>query len=114
MLVPIAAAFAALHDRSAAVAVRLRRAALVGGLALLGPLAVVTVMKIQTGSWDAYFLLQDKYGHGLHMPLDVLRGAVEPLFDGPLLELDDVRALQTALVGLAVALVTAWCVARRP
>jgi hypothetical protein len=48
---------------------RLVRAACVGGFTVTGTLAVFTLLWATTGRFDAYFLVQEKYSHGLHDPL---------------------------------------------
>ena len=113
VLVLIGTVFAAVRGPTAPFAERLRRVAVTGGLAAIGALAVVTAMKLQTGSWTAYFLIQEKYGNGLQISLDIVDRAVGPLFDGPLLDLANVSALQTLAVGLTVLLVVLWAFAKR-
>ena len=48
---------------------RVRRATIVAGLSLSGPLLLVLVQWISLGHWNAYFLVQEKYGHDFHNPL---------------------------------------------
>ncbi len=43
-----------------------------GLLALAGFLAVLAIHQVSTGHWNAFFLVQEKYGHGLHNPLAAL------------------------------------------
>ncbi len=51
---------------------RLLAASLFGGLAFAGFLAVLLLHQLELGQWDAFFLVQAKYGHGLHNPLAAL------------------------------------------
>jgi len=43
-----------------------------GLLALFGFLAVLAIHQASTGHWNAFFLVQEKYGHGMHNPLAAL------------------------------------------
>jgi hypothetical protein len=113
LLVPIAIVFAAASGDSASVRERLRRAAVVGGLAALGPLAVVGAMLVQTGAWDAWFLVQEKYGHGLHLPGSVLGDALSPLLQGHSTRLSAVPAAQVLFVAAVVGCVTWHTLGRR-
>ena len=108
LLLPVGAVFALVDRRVADHATRWRRAGLTTGLAMLGPLTVFMVMKLQTGSWTAYFDLHEKYG-GAQVPSEPLHNAIELLFEGGLLDLDNVPPAQTLLVALGVPLLVAWC-----
>jgi hypothetical protein len=51
---------------------RLSRAAIYGAIAFSGLLAVMIMQQIVTNHWNAFFLVQAKYGHGIHDPLLVI------------------------------------------
>jgi len=88
---------------------RLARSALVAGLTAAGLLVVALVERIQTGAWDAYVLVQDKYGHGLQVPVRSATHAVAELFDGWRVW----PALQTLLVTVILVAALAWAVRNR-
>ncbi len=71
--------------------------------------AVLAVYQVSVGRWDAWFLVQEKYGHGLHSPVAQLSDRLAPITSGGAAGLR-VPAMQTALVlGLMVVLLaTAW------
>jgi hypothetical protein len=75
-----------------------RRAAIVAGLSLSGPLLVVLVQWISLGHWNAYFLVQEKYGHDLHNPLKPILDGFDTLADGSLFQIAHAPAAQTVLV----------------
>ena len=104
VLVPVTTLWL-LADRSVGVAERLRRIAWAGGVPLLGALALALDQKLETGHWDAYLLVQEKYGHHLQNPVAATRDALEPLVHGLPFDLTDAPALQTALVTAALAAV---------
>jgi hypothetical protein len=81
---------------------RLRRIASAGGLASLGVLALLIDQRIETGRWNAYFLVQDKYHHNLQNPIAATRDSLRPLVHGSPLELVKAPAFQTALVSAAL------------
>lgn len=94
--------------RSVPLTERLLQAATTSGLTLLGFWIFVLDQRLETGHWDAFFLIQEKYEslHGSENPFlmtwDVVRGMAHP---GSGLGL--VIALQTALVTLVLALALA-------
>jgi hypothetical protein len=105
MLVPISAIWIALILVDAPWRERARRVALASGITACGFIAVLVDMRVETGHWDAYFLIQAKYGHGLHNPAAVFVDAVRPVFHGSLLGTAKAPALQTLLVGLILGCV---------
>jgi hypothetical protein len=101
VLVPVSALWL-LVDRSAALVSRLRRIAWACGIPLASALALAVDQKLETGHWNAYLLVQEKYGHHLQNPVAATRDALEPLVHGSSLTLSDTPALQTALVTAAL------------
>ena len=112
LVIPVVVVFAAVSVQGADGRERMRRAALTGGVAALGPLAVGSAMWLQTGRWNAFLLVQDKYGHGFHSPGLVLRDAVTTIADGPV-GLDAVPSLQVLFVTLVVTCVAVHVWRRR-
>lgn len=83
---------------------RLRAAAVVGGLAAAGALAVAVRLQLSVGRWDAYLLVQDKYGHGVNSPLETLRSTLQPLVGAAGFTAETAARWQTLLVATIVAL----------
>ncbi len=71
LLAPVVAAWALLHRRFRSLLVP------IGSLA--GVAAVLAVMQTQTGRWDAYFLVQHKYGFHFGLPFDALFARLKPI-----------------------------------
>jgi hypothetical protein len=44
--------------------------------------AVLAVYQLSAGRWDAWFLVQEKYGHGLHSPVGQLSDRIAPITGG--------------------------------
>jgi hypothetical protein len=92
---------------------RLRPALTVGGLSLAGFGLVVLVQWLQTGVLGAFFLVQHKYGHGIHNPVNVFLHGLLPMAQGgwrtfggaPGWEAIDVAAI---VLGLGLATLTVW------
>lgn len=97
---------AAVAARGTACA-RLRAAATVGGLAAAGALAVALRLQLSTGRWDAYLLVQDKYGHGLNPPWATLLATLRPLAGSDGFTAETAARWQTLLVAIVVAIVLA-------
>jgi hypothetical protein len=105
-LVPVSALWL-VADRSQALSERLRRVAWASGVPLLALFGLVLDQRLETGHWDAYLLVQEKYGHDLQNPIAATRDALEPLVHGAPFELADAPAFQTALVTAALLAVLA-------
>jgi hypothetical protein len=90
------------------------RAAIVAcGLTLVGYLAVLTVQRIGTGTWSAFFKIQKKYGYsGLHLPTSKLAVTLRPLFAQGLGR-HQVAALQTLLVAVLCVGLAGWALWQR-
>lgn len=114
LLAPIATVWL-LAQRSVPLGERLRRVAITSGPILAGIWILMLVQRIETGHWDAFFLIEDKYRylHGSQNPFlatfDIVRGGVQNLGDG----ITVVVALQTAFVTLVLALVLVHAFLRR-
>src|SRR5207244_9010138 len=65
--------------RGAAAGERVRAVAEASGLTLARGLAVLVDQRLETGSWNAYFLVQRKYGHSLEQPFAPLENALHIL-----------------------------------
>lgn len=112
VLAPVSAAWL-LAQRSVAPVERLRRTAWASGLivAALGLFALD--QRLETGHWDAYLLVQDKYHHTLQNPFAATHGLILPLQHGSPFVLSKAPALQTVVVTFALLAVLAHAVARR-
>lgn len=114
LLAPISAVWL-VAQRSVPLGERLRRTAIASGLTIAGFWILVVDQGLETGRWDAFFLVQEKYAtlHGSQNPFvatwDILRGGVQNLGDG----IAVVVALQTALVTIVLALVLVHAFRRR-
>lgn len=114
LLVPISAVWLVAH-RGVPVGERLRRIAITSGLMVAGLWILMIVQRLDTGHWDAFFLIQEKYEylHGSQNPFvatwDIVRAGMQNLGDG----LTVAVALQTALVTVVLALVLVHAFQRR-
>jgi hypothetical protein len=106
VLVPVSAVWI-LTRRHEPLRARLRHAILASGLTALGVCVFFVDQWVETGRWNAYFLVQDKYGHEYQSPLYATRQALDPLLHDSPLELATAPALQTALVTAFLAAVAA-------
>ena len=93
---------------------RLRRTAITSGLTIAGLCILMIDQRVETGRWNAFLLVQEKYQSGLHHPLIVtlriLKGGAQNLSDGRIVAI----SVQTALVTVVLALVLAHTFRRRP
>lgn len=103
-LAPVAALWL-LSDRARPLRDRVRRTALAAGLTLAGVVAVFLTIWAQTGRWNAYFLVQAKYGHRLREPLAAVHDAEYTLVHGRLFTIDNAPATQTLFVAFVLACV---------
>jgi hypothetical protein len=112
LLAPVAAVWLVLQ-RSLPLGERLRRAAITCGLIVGGLWLFVIDQRLETGHWDAYFLVQEKYEHELQSPFvatwDMVVDGLRHRSQGIAVAV----ALQTALVTIVVALVLASAYRRR-
>lgn len=77
---------------------RLPRLLITPGLTMLGFLSVLMVHHVAVDEWMAFFKVQAKYGHGLHIPIGIFYARIQPLFQRPWEWTQDVLALQTLFV----------------
>ncbi len=70
-LAPVAVAAICL-DRGVPWPRRLVAAATVGGITFAGFGAVLLIHRLEVGTWNAFFLIQGRYGHALQSPLETL------------------------------------------
>ena len=104
LLIPVSAAWMLISRRTAVTTVL--------ALAALGVLFLDQAL--ETGHWDAYWLVQKNYGHHLLNPIATTRDSLRPLFHWSNVELVHVGpALQTALVTCAVVAVAVEAARRR-
>lgn len=89
-----------------------RRLLLTSGVASLGPLFVVLLMRIQTGYWDVYLRVQEKYNLPTRWPWDTFLDRVRLVFVDQL-PATEAPFLQTLLVGVTLAVVLVALVVRR-
>jgi hypothetical protein len=101
LLAPVVGAWL-LIQRSAPVDERLRRVAIACGLNVGAAWLFVVDQRLETGHWDAYLLIQEKYEHEWQNPL----GATWDMLTGDWRSAIGIAvALQTALVTLLLVLV---------
>jgi hypothetical protein len=93
----------------------LRRAALVGALPLLGLGLVCAVDQIAVGVWNAFFLVQSKYGHGLADPISTLYWQISVLLNAPpamqifrLNMLPQIIVISTMMIGTLIWAMARW------
>jgi hypothetical protein len=103
VLAPVTLVWAACLGRDTPPLERARRAALSGGVMLLGGLAVVTAMQLFTGHWDAYFMTQAKYNHHLVWPGITFSERLDPLlFDKGLVRVPPLQMIAVAVAMLCL------------
>lgn len=112
LLVPVSAAWL-LIDRAVGWRERLRRVGIASGLTLVGVVVLAVDQKLETGRWNAYTLVQDKYGHHFQNGIAATRDSLRPLVHGSPFELSKAPAWQTALVTLAIGAVVLWTLRNR-
>lgn len=81
---------------------RVRRVALYTA-PILATLALFTVdQRLETGRWNAYLLVQQKYGHGLQDPFAAVYTAGQSVLHGSAFHLVDAPSLQTLLLAFVL------------
>jgi hypothetical protein len=93
-----------LAQRSVHWSERLRRVTISSGLILLSAWILVVDQWLEVGHWNAYLLVQEKYGHHWQSPLDVTWDLITGYGDG-WNTFDVAVALQTTLVTLVLVAV---------
>jgi hypothetical protein len=87
---------------------RWRRGGVIALGVLLGFVAALAVFQVQTGAWNALFLSQAKYGHGIGNPLETLEAVGGPLLRGESRHWKNaIPRVQTLLVALLVLVLVA-------
>ncbi len=81
-LAVVAGVWLALLEPAPSLRERARRIALVSGLTALGFVAVLAFQQVDVGRWDGYFAVQDRFHHGLHLPLHNYLDLIKPRFEG--------------------------------
>jgi hypothetical protein len=110
LIAPLTAVWLLYAQRGVAWPLRLRRAALTGGLMSLGLAAVLVIDKLEVGVWTAYFKVQAHYHHTVRDPFTSWADIVKPLRHG-IDGLASVPALEAAFVGALIILLlvhSAW------
>lgn len=92
---------------------RLQQLVTASGLASMGVVVLLVDQRVETGHWDAYFLVQDKYHHTLQNPIAATRDSLHPLLHGSPFELIKAPAFQTAVVTAALVAVLVHAFIRR-
>ena len=111
VLVPVSATWILL-ERAVPGRERARRTVLASGLMLTGPALLLVVQRLETGRWNAYFLVQDKYHHMLQLPFVATWDAIAPIVDRSPFTLAQAPVLQTALATATLVLVLAHAALR--
>lgn len=89
-------------DRRLPAGTRVRRAGLYS-VPILSALAIFVVdQRLETGRWNAYLLVQRKYGHGLQDPFAAVYAAGQSVLHGSAFHLVDAPALQTLFVAFVL------------
>jgi hypothetical protein len=93
---------------------RLRRTAIVSGLTSAGIAVFAVDQKLEVGRWNAYFLVQRKYGHEFEEPFGQVINALHILRRHSPFRLENAPAVQTVLVTAVLVCGLAAVLMRRP
>jgi hypothetical protein len=113
LVIPAAAIWLVWAGRREPVRTRVRRIALVSGLALAGLAIVVVDQAIEVHRADAYLLVQGKYGHGIHDPLGPVVNALHTVARTTPFALSTAPAIQTLVVAALLGCVLLELLVRR-
>jgi hypothetical protein len=113
MVVPAAAIWLLSTTRGEPIRERWRRVALVSGLSLVGPVAMIADQALEVGHANAYLLVQAKYGHGIHDPLGPVVNALHSVTRMSPFTLAAAPAVQALLVAFLLACVLVEVILRR-
>lgn len=102
-----------LAHRRVPVRERLWRVVAVGGPAVAAVSIYILDQWLETGHWDAYVLIQQKYGHHAQDPLRSVEAAWRVVRHGSHFQLANAPALQTLLVTLVLGCVLVELIVRR-
>jgi hypothetical protein len=83
LLAPVAIVFTFLFDQAASFGQRLQRAARSAGVVLAGLGFLFVAYQLWVGRWNAWLLVQAKYGHGVQSPLTILHAQFFGAAPGP-------------------------------
>jgi hypothetical protein len=111
--IPITAAVWILLQR-VSLRERVRRIAIVSGLAVAGLVAFAVDQQLETGHWDAYLLVQEKYHHGLQSPILLFRQSLHVLVHHPPFTLGTSVATETVLFTIVLVCALVAVALRRP
>jgi Gpi18-like mannosyltransferase len=100
-IAPIVVVWILLATRGEDTTRRLTKAIGAGAVVCVGLLAALLLAQIQTGRWDAYFLVQANFHHGLHFPFTLLL----PMLRGPFAGVTYVQGIWDTEAILATVLV---------
>jgi hypothetical protein len=104
LVVPVSAVWL-LGQRASPLVDRLRQVACTSGIALGGVGILVLDQRLETGHWNAFQLVQDKYHHNLQNPIAATWNLLHPLLHGSPFHYVKGPPLQTAVVtGLLLVL----------
>jgi hypothetical protein len=106
LLVPVSAVWI-ISRREEPIRARLSQTLRASGVTALGVCVLFVDQRLETGRWNAYFLVQDKYGHEYQSPLYATRRALDPLLHDPPFHLATTPAVQTLLVTAFLAAIVA-------
>jgi hypothetical protein len=113
LLIPVSAVWL-LTESGVPLLTRLDRIARTSGVMLAALGGFVLDQYLETGRWDAFWLVQDKYNHRLQDPFAATSHALRPVFHASWLALTTAPALQTAVVTTALLLVFVYSFLRLP
>jgi hypothetical protein len=113
MVIPASAIWILWTSRNAPARERARRIALVSGVSLAGPLAMVVADIVETGHANAYLLVQAKYGHGIHDPFGPVVNALHTVARSSPFAVATAPAVQTLAVAALLACVLVELVVHR-
>jgi hypothetical protein len=82
LLAPVVAIAAMYCDRKASLRDRVRWAFETSGLVCAGFVCTLLVFHYSVGRWNAFFLVQRRYQHGIHNPLTAFLAEVHPFTQG--------------------------------
>ena len=111
LLAPVAALWLLLQ-RQLTLGERLRRIAISCGLIVVGAWILILDLQLETGHWDAFFLVHDAYAHKWQSPFTGLSAMVGPGFPASTGQNTAVAA-QTAFVTLVLAIVVLDAIRRK-
>ena len=106
VLIPVSAVWL-LNESGVPLRDRLGRIVRTTGVMLAALGAFVLDQRLETGHWDAFWLVQDKYNHRLQDPFAATARALRPVFHASPFALTTAPALQTAVVSIALLAVFA-------